>query len=317
MLAKLFNNISIPSLARAVIFAVLVSVLSVIWLASTQEELVIGLFDVDVSLAMYKGLLPVIVLAVAFGLNSGINYVGFLKQDYQFLPVFVLLTLGMFMAGSGSIELLLSLPLGTLLFYRLLMLVGAVDPSYILFDSGVLLGLMTMLLPESAFFLLIIWIATFNFGHAGLRTFIMPVLGLAAIYFMISTLLFWLSDIDGPGYLMERFSGLEIGFHFRDIRHVWVYIPLVLACIPALLETAQVYGKANVKKRQVFTFFLVVSLLLIAAGTFVEESENLWIWLSIPISALIVNLIHYRQKNWQKDIFYLLLLIFVALSVLV
>lgn len=315
MLAKLFDNISIPSLARALLFAVLVSVLSILWISPSPEDLRIVLFQFDVSPVLFKVLLVTVIVAVAFGLNSGVNAVGFLKQDYQLLPVFVLLTLAMFIAGPGSVELLLALPLGAVLVYRLLMLVGTIDPSYILFDSGVLIGLMTMLVPESAFLFIVIWLATFNFGHAGLRTFIMPVIGLSGVYFMISTLLYWLTDISGPEYLLGRFREVDMGFHFDDTRNVWVYIPLLAAVVPALLETAQVYGKANVKKRQVFTFFMVFSLVMVVAGTFVKQSSNLWIWLSIPLSALVVNLIHYRQKKWQKDVFYVLLIAFLVLSV--
>lgn len=317
MLAKLFNNISIPSLARAIFFSALFAILSVLWISPAGDSLVMAISDGEILPWGYKLCMVLSVVLVAFGLNTGINIIGFLKQDYQFLVVYTLLVLGMLITGGGSIELILSLSLGALMFYRLLQLVETIDPSYILFDSGVLLALSTLLIPESAFLLLIIWLATFNFGHGGVRTFLMPLMGAAGLYFMVFTFLYWLTDINLLDFMVDRFASLQFGFHLKNTRNAIVYIPFLIVCIPALLETAQIYGKANVKKRQVFTLLMVISVLIILAGTFVKNSPNLWIWLSIPMSALVVNLIHYRKKNWQKDIFYLLLISFLALSILV
>jgi len=316
MLAKLFNNISIPSLGRALAASLLASILAVVWISAGQAQLKIHFFDVEASLIWFKILVVIITIGVAFGFNSGINSIGFLKNDYQFLPVFTLLVLPMLLSAGGNLELLLTLPIGAFMFLRLLMLVSTVDPSYILFDSGVTLGIITILVPEMCFLLLVIWLAIFNFGHGGVRTFLMPILGSAAIYFMTFTVLYWLADINGIEYMTARFSAINFGFHFRDIEKLWVYIPLVLAAIPAYIETAQIYGKASVQKRQIFTFLIAVSALLVLTGTYIEHSFDLWIWLSIPFGALIVNLIHYRKKAWQKDMYYLLLMIFLALSII-
>lgn len=316
MLAKLFNNISIPSLGRALVASILAAVLAVIWLPAGQSQLLIHFFDLEVSLLWFRILTVIITVGVAFGINSGINAIGFLKSDYQFIPVFTLLILPMLTSGGGNIELLLALPLGAFIVLRLLMLVSTIDPSYILFDSGVALGVISLLVPEMSFLILVIWLAIFNFGHAGVRTFLMPLMGAAAIYFMSFTVIYWLADINGIDFMIDRFRDINMGFHFRDIEKFWVYIPLLMTAIPALFETAQIYGKASVQKRQIFTFFLAVSGLLILAGTYVEHSFYLWIWLSIPFASLIVNLIHYRKKSWQKDIHYVLLIIFLALSIL-
>ncbi|WP_417600896.1 DUF6427 family protein [Owenweeksia hongkongensis] len=316
MLAKLFNNISIPSLVRALVASLAAAVLAVIWLGAENAQLKIHFFDVEISLFWFKVLMIIFTAGVAFGINSGINSIGFLKNDYQYLPVFTLLCLPMLTSGGGDIELLLTLPLGSFLVLRLLMLVSTVDPSYILFDAGVALGIVTILVPEMCFLLLVIWLAIFNFGHGGVRTFLMPIMGAAAIYFMTFTVLYWLAGINGIRFMIERFSSINLGFHFRDIEKLWVYIPLAIAAVPAFIETAQIYGKASVQKRQVFTFLLAMSGLLVLAGTYVENSFDLWIWLSIPLAALVVNLIHYRKKAWQKDLYYLLLIIFLALSIL-
>lgn len=316
MLAKLFNNISIPSLGRALVVSLIAAILAVAWLSGDGAQLQIQLLDFTISVLWFKMLTVIITVGVALGLNSGINAVGFLKNDYQFLPVFALLTLPMLLSKGADVELLLTLPIGAYMFLRLLMLVSAIDPSYILFDAGVALGIMTILVPELCFLLLVVWLAIFNFGHAGVRTFLMPIIGAAAIYFMSFTLLFWLVDINGIEFMTTRLGNIALGFHFRDIENLWLYIPLAIAVIPALFETAQIYGKASVQKRQIFTFLLSMSALLFLAGTYIEHIFDLWLWLSIPFAALVVNLIHYRKKSWQKDVYYLLLIAFLTLSII-
>lgn len=317
MLATLFNNISIPSLARALIFTVLCAVLSAWWAVVPQEGLRLAVLHMDVAPWLYTLLLALLPVAVGYGLNSGINASGYLKQSYQFLPVYAMLTLGLFIVAEGSVELLIALPLGALLVYRLIVLVKSINPSYILFDTGVLTGIMALLVPETAFFLILIWLATFNFGHGGFRTMLMPIMGVGAVYFIVFALLYWMAGFNGIEYLMHRYSEMQLGFHLKDTQHALVYIPLILLIIPALLETAQIYGKASVQKRQLFTFLVEASLLIVIAGTFVENSPNLWVWLSIPLAILVVNLINYRKKRWQKDLVYVMLIAFLALSLLV
>jgi len=317
MLAKLFNNISIPSLARALFFAVLSSVLAAVWSNIPYQGLALVVIEAEVAPWVYRLMVAVIPVVVGYALNSGINASGFLKQSYQFLPVYTMLTLGLFLVAEGSFELLTALPLGAILVYRLIVLVKSINPSYILFDTGVLTGIMALLVPEAACFLVLIWLATFNFGHGGVRTFLMPVMGAGAVYFLAFPLLYWISGSNGVEFLINRYSAMEFGFHLKDTKHALVYIPLILVIVPSLLETVQVYGKASVQKRQLFTFLVEAALLIVIGGTFVKNSPNLWVWLSIPLAILVVNLINYRKKKWQKDLVYLMLIAFLALSLLV
>lgn len=314
MLAKLFNNISIPSLARALAFLVTICVVSVIFYTAPPSTLHLGFPDIALTPFWFFTLLLIFIPGLALAFNTGINQLGFLKNDYQVIPIFGLILLPVFLL-NGNVALLLSMPFIILLMLRLMWLVKSIDPSYILFDAGVLIGLSALLVPELLFFMLIAWLATINFGHFNIRTFLMPIIGLSAIYFFLFTLLYWIFDINGLEYLLKSIGNIVPGFHFSDIRKVWVYIPLAISALPALLETTQVYGKANVQKRQIFTFLSLSFLLLLLGGVFIEISSTLWIWTALPISAFVVNLIHYRRKAWQRDIYYLLLLIFWSLVI--
>lgn len=315
MLAKLFNNISIQSLIRALLFSVLVLVAAWSMADPGQASLQILAWEWPVSEVLYKLILSLLLVGISWRLNSRINDIGFLKNDYQLMPVLMLLFTPI-LFENGSMELILVLPLGIFLATRLYQLVQTVDPSFILFDSGVLLALMTLLVPESIFFLLIIWIATLNFGHLSVRTFLMPHIGMAGVYFMLFTLLYWIFDINVLPIFWEGFMSLRPAFELNDFTGFWVYLPLLLVALPSFLETSQVYGKASVKKRQIFTFLTLYFLVALLAGLLIQSKADAWIWLLLPLAIFVVNLLHYLRKNWYKNIVYLLLILFLFFSLL-
>ncbi len=315
MLAKLFNNISIQSLIRALFLSVVV--LALCWWISNPF---VGPFDIlswqwVMGGVLQKLILSAILLFVALFLNSRTNSLGFLKNDYQLIPVMMLMLSPLFFELQ-SLELALAFCLGIFLLTRLLELVQTVDPSYILFDSGVLLALMVILVPESLFFILLIWIATLNFGHLTVRTFMMPLMGISAMYFMLFTLLHWIFDVNALGTLISEVGSLRPHFEVADFSQWWVYLPLAILVPPAFLETVQVYGKASVRKRQIFTFLMLVMLIALVVGLLVPHPANAWIWLLLPLAVFVVNLIHYLRKSWHKDLVYLMLISYLFLSLL-
>ncbi len=315
MLAKLFNNISIQSLIRALIFALLVLIAA--WLMADINEVALSIlvWEWPLSSILIKILLSASLVASVVWLNSRINDSGFLKNDYQLIPVLMLI-LTPVVFTMDHLDLMILLPLGAVFHTRLFQLAETSEPSFILFDTGVLVALMTLLAPETAFFLVIVWVATLNFGHLTVRTFLMPLIGISATCFMLFTVLYWVFDVNVLKDYLLGFVGMTGSFNLEGFRGIWVYTPLVAVALPALLETTHVYGKANVRKRQIFTFLTTYFLLTAAAGFFVTQKANVWIWLLIPLAIFTVNLLHYTRKDWKKNIVFVLLMLFLALSFL-
>ncbi len=315
MLAKLFNNISIQSLIRALIFSLLV--LLTAWLMGDVKTVTLDvlIWEWPMHEVVLKLLLSLSLLGSAVWINSRINDSGFLKNDYQLIPV-LMLVLTPVLFQMNHLAFLFLLPIGAVFHTRMFQLTETSDPSFILFDSGVLVALMSFLAPESAFLLLVIWVATLNFGHLTLRTFLMPLIGVSATCFMLFTVLYWVFNLNVWGDYLTSFAGMITTFNWDMFSRAWVLIPLVLVALPALLETTQVYGKANVRKRQIFTFLTTYFLITTVAGFFVEQKDNVWIWLLIPFAIFTVNLLNYTKKGWRKNIIFLLLMLFLVLSFL-
>lgn len=313
MLAKLFDNISIQSLIRAIIFGVIV--LLGAWLLAGVKAVTLDvlMWEWQLSAILLKLLLSGSMLASAIWLNSRINTSGFLKNDYQLIPV-LMLVLTPVLFQLDQLSFLFLLPIGAVFHTRLFQLAEASDPSFILFDSGVLVALMSLLAPEAAFLLIMVWVATLNFGHLSFRTFLMPVIGVSAACFMLFTVLYWVFGLNVLADYVGSFRGMLGMPDWGFVSNNWVFVPLILIALPAFLETAQVYGKANVRKRQVFTFLTVYFIMALVAGLFVQQKAHIWTWLLIPFAIFTVNLIHYTRKGWRKNIIFLLLMLFYGLS---
>ncbi len=309
MLAKLFNNISVASLVRAVAFSIFILVGMALLSPHETYFFRFSIYHFSVNPLVFQMVLALIVLLCAWWLNSSINSLGFLKNDYQLLPVFTLLVTSISFI-SNSLELILILPLGLLLVLRLLSISHTAADSYALFDVGTIIGVMFLLVPETLLFLPVSWIAIWSFGRVYFRALLMPVVGMAAIWFMGYTVVFWLTSVSAGDLLSGIFSQIEVGFHPDGYSKTWWrFIPLVIVTAAAIVEMFQVYGKASVYKRQCFTFLLYFFLLFLIIGAFIPFHSRIWIWLSIPLAVLIVNLIHYLRKQWMKDIIYVLLII--------
>lgn len=313
MLAKLFNNISIQSLVRAMGFSLL-SILAITLAEPVSDaSFTFGAEVYEISGFWYKGILGFVLFISGWWLNSSINRLGFLKNDYQFWPVFTLLSLPLFFFTT-ALEYVLVIPFGILLLLRLLSISKKTESAYALFDAGTLTGIMTVLIPESILFILIAWVAVLSFGRIHFRAFLMPLVGLLAVWFVIFTVMFWLADQEVADMVPALLAAVKIGVSPRiSDPNWWKSLPMILAAIPAFFEMLQVYGKANNFKRQTFTFLLMFFLLFLVAGVFVKEHSRLWMWLGIPLSVFIVNLIHYLRKAWFKDIIYGLLILALVL----
>ncbi len=312
MLAKLFNNISIQSLIRAGLFVFILLLFAAFFSPTRVANLAVLDWEFSFS-QVYLQALIVLCLPIVFWLfNHRVNTIGFLKLDYQLLVVLCLL-IGPLLMQINNAGYVITFVLGMFLLMRLFEMVSTIDPAYILFDAGVFVAIMSLLVPETTFLLLIIWLATLTFGQLNIKTLLMPLLAIIAVYFMVFTILYWLFQYNAFEALIQNYQNMTFGFDVSITENGWVLTPLVIVAFMALAETMQVYGKANVKKRQIFTFLLTFFLLSAVAGFTMGQSDLRKIWPLIPMAFFTVNLIHYQRKEWLKTSVYGLLLLFFIL----
>ncbi|MDZ7845474.1 MAG: DUF6427 family protein [Owenweeksia sp.] len=200
---------------------------------------------------------------------------------------------------------------------RTLSLAAGKRYGYVLFDVGCLIAIMMLIRPEALIFLLIGWLGVLSFGRLFFRALLMPLVGLVAIWFMLFSISFGLGDAGMVEQVALSFTEVPLnlavgqGLVFKGWGHL---VPLAVVLLPALFHLPRVFNRANVLKRQVYTFLIFTALVLLVTGSLVENYRALWIWLLIPLAVFLVNFIQDQQKKWRKDVIYLLLLLYLGLS---
>lgn len=303
MLAKLFGNISLAALVRALVVA-LISVVVALFLKPTGAgEFHLAAESFTVPAAAYIVAFILVVVICGLWLNNAFNDLEVLKGNYHVMPLFAWMVIPF--ACGASLDLLMCLPLVLLMLLRLISLAGTTRLDYVLFDTGVLTGIMVLLVPEAIVFILLAWLAILVFRTLFFRALLMPVVGLVAIWFMIFTVMYFISGNSLFVLLNDLLDELQWHFALPDLSiNPWALIPLGLVLLPAGLELLQLYAKANVFKKQVFNFLIFFVLLVFVASFFVKNSVYLISWLCLPLSIWVANLVIYTKKGWRKDLVY-------------
>jgi hypothetical protein len=155
------------------------------------------------------------------------------------------------------------------------------------------------------------------FRTIAFRVLLMPLVGLIAIWFMIFSVMYFVSGDNLIQYLQALLNELQWEFALPAIGfNAWAIIPLGLVILPAALEMLQLYAKANVFKKQVFNFLILFVLVLLTSAFFVKHALHMLAWLSIPFSIWVANLVIYLRKGWKKDLAYLCVFLFWLISLL-
>lgn len=307
MLAKLFDDIGIASLIRSLSLSILLLLL--VYFLSGPEEVSLSLLQFRWTLPGFWSVvigLPVLILS-SLWFNSAINAIPLFKADYQVNFVASILLIPILITG-GSLNPVLMLPLVVLFLIKQLALAENPGISLLLFDSGTLIGMMLFLEPLSLIMLLVVWLGLINYGHFGLKQLLMPLTGLLAVWFMAGALLYWFGGTEELRTAFASLAELPFGRMPEFENSLWRAIPLLILLLPALLRLAAVYGKAKILQRQSYGFLLLFMFLLLIGGALFYKTTGLWIWMALPMAALVVNLVKGINKNWMKDLVYLTLL---------
>jgi hypothetical protein len=315
MLAKLFDDIGIASLIRSLTLALVLLIL--VFFVSGGESVSLRVLHLSWSLPGALAALigaPLLMLSVVW-FNSAINSIPLLKRDYQLSIVTSILLIPVLIT-QGSLNLILLLPLVVLFLVKQLALGENPEISYLLFDSGTIIGIMLFFEPLSWVFLLILWLGLINYGHFGLKQLLMPVLGLLAIWFLGCSIIYWSAGSDEVLAALQASLVFPAGKIPRWSENLWRVLPVAILVLPAFFELLATYGKAKVLQRQSFGLLMILFVILLVAGSIFYDPAGLWFWMAFPAAVIIVNLINGLKRSWLKDLVYLVLICYLLLFLL-
>lgn len=312
MLAKLFDDISIASLIRSLGLAIVLFLL--VFLVSGQELTHLSILNYHWELPGYWHAiiaLPLLSLSVVW-FNTNLIAIPLFKNDYQPAIITAILLIPV-LVTQASLNIVLLMPLMVLLLLKLFSLAESPSISYLLFDSGSIIGLMLFLEPLSITMMLVVWLSLINYGRFGLKQILMPFIGLLAIWFLGSAIIYWLGGTKEVSLVYQGLVDLPFGSLPSWQDNLWRILPVAILFVPAMFQLLNVLSKAKVLQRQSFGMMLVFFTVILLTGALFYQPAGLWIWLAFPVATMIVNLVLKLNKAWMKDLVYLLLLSYLAL----
>lgn len=307
MLTRLFDSIRLQSLIAALFIMVLLSGSIVLVVEHHYTTLYLPGLEVAISPFLFKIFLVLVMPACALWFNALLNRIGAFELDYHpsvlwaaQVPVIAFL--------SSRPSLLIAMPLIMLAFQRILTLADKKSSLNVLFDIGNIAALASIIYPQAIMLVLFSWLAALVFGQIELRSFIASILGLFAIYFMLFSIFYFLTDVDFIEFMGSRFGELIISFEKVELLLLGVYVPIVIAVLLAIPDFLAVLNKAKVLKRQSMLFFAMTLVLSLLIGVAINTKAEIFVLAAPPIIVLEANLLRSLKRWWLKDLFYLLVL---------
>jgi hypothetical protein len=250
-------------------------------------------------------LLFVISLLVAMGWNNALSERGVFK-NVTILPAFFFVILSSVFSFS-SFWICLFIMLFVL---NKLMLCFQQDRPYgLLFDSGFLIGLATLINPICLFFFILTYVSAVIYSTISWRNFLIPIIGLFTPF-----LFAW-----SYGFYFDSLPSLS-DYYFSQIQWTLPYIEyslafllwstlLMLLFLFAIRELVQWLSMKSLRSRKAFYLLFAYCVSTFAGFFFTQDSWDYLILFALPFTVLIGNYFIFIQKRWWYESLFILILI--------
>ena len=250
-------------------------------------------------------LLLIIGLLIAMGWNNALSERGVFK-NVTIIPAFFFVILSSVFALS-SFWICTFLLLFVL---NKLMLCFQQDRPYgLLFDSGFLIALATLINPVCIFFFILTYVSIVIYSTISWRNFLIPIIGLFTPF-----LFAW-----SYGFYFDSLPSLS-DYYFSQIQWTLPYIEyslafllwstlLVLLFLFAIRELIQWLSMKSLRSRKAFYLLFAYCVCTFAGLFFTQDSWDYLILFALPFTVLIGNYFIFIQKRWWYESLFILVLI--------
>lgn len=315
MLTRLFNNISIQAGIITGLSLILLSGVSVYFIEIQDLRLEFLNFNLVFGTSLIKLIFVFTISIVALIFASNVNFLGIFPAAFQqsMLFGFSFLLISQFQV---SLNLLLALPLILLAFRKIFKIGMLDDPRHLLFDIGLISGIISLFYIQSVILICFCWTASLIYRSFNIKTIIIPVIGLFAAYTSAFFLSYLWPEFEFLTILKNQYSQLKWGFASHSGEIGVKLLGLLLLGFVAMLNTLKNIGKATVFKRQVLSLCIALPLIGILWAASQESSDQLLVFMIFPIGIILYDFILSLKKWWQQDLIYLILILNLVLVLL-
>jgi hypothetical protein len=250
-------------------------------------------------------------LSLAFLLLSG--FVSFQKKGVEkslFVPLFAVLLYGIFPQMYQPNSLLLLLFILMLSFRKITRLDGKEAALSKLFDAGLLIGVVVVFYNWTLLYLGVLYTAVFLFGKVSFRNLLAPLLGLLLPSFFFFSYCFLFDQME---FFFAQFL-FEFSLDFDFYSSQKLLTPLKICFFLGLFSIIFNFRKIIVISDK-FRLNYVLILLAYFMGFGIialkpDKNGAEFLFVLLPTSILIAQLVESITKYWLKDLFVLGLMVY-------
>jgi hypothetical protein len=182
-------------------------------------------------------------------------------------------------------------------------------PFGLLFDSGFLIGLATVINPICIFFFIITYVAIAVYSTINWRNFLIPIIGLSTPFLFVWAYGFYFDNLpvlNDYYFTSIKWSPPNIDYSFPFL--VWSTLLLLLFFF-AIRELALWLSMKSLRSRKAFYVFFSYSVCAFIGFFFVQDSWNYLLFFTLPFTVLTANYFIFLEKRWWYESLFILILI--------
>jgi len=269
-----------------------------------QNAYLIAPFYQSLGSVMQYVLSIVLVLSLGFLVNFIVHDNSITRDNSFALLFFVILV-----ASDKSISIINPILVSVLFLYlalkNLLSLHEHKNMPQKLFNTGLLLGIASVIYPDAIFFSVLIFIGIVIYGIDSWRQWFLPILGLIIPYYFLFSWYFWFDDLSyfWDNFFIKTLSISEIDFHHSgSIILEWgVFAILTIISIFDYSKNMSSH-KPDTRKGYTMAYLsLFIGVFTILVGKVSNGQE--FIILFLPLSIIWAKFIQHQKKELYKTLF--------------
>ncbi len=185
-----------------------------------------------------------------------------------------------------------------------------------LFNTGLLLGIASVIYPYAILYVVLIFLGIVIYGADSWRQWFIPILGIVVPYYVLFSWHFWFDKLDyyWDTFFIKTFYITESSFH-ESIETLVVWGVFTLLTIFSILDYSKNKSshKLDTRKGYTMTYLaLFVGVIITLVGS-INNGQELII-LFLPISIIWAKFVQHQKKELYKTIFILVVVLNILLS---
>jgi len=186
-----------------------------------------------------------------------------------------------------------------------------------LFNTGLLLGIASVIYPYSILYGVLIFLGIVIYGADSWRQWFVPIIGIVIPYYILFSWHFWFDSLDyfWNTFFIKSFYITESSFH-KSLETIIVWGIFSLLTLFSIVDYSNNMNshKPDTRKGYTMTYLtLFVGIVIALVGT-INNGQELII-LFLPISIIWAKFIQHQKKKRYKNIFIIVVLANVLLSI--